>query len=140
MITNKLDHMKTIFKSLAVIAFMLFMIPCALGQEKAMEDDMHITKLDESSELKTYVVERNVEGVGASSVAELQGITKASCGVLHEMGNADIQWVKSYFTGNKIYCIYKAKNKDLIKQHAETAGFPADKISEVKSMIAAEEY
>lgn len=107
----------------------------AFAQETTVESDMEITKLNENSELKMYVIERNVEGIGGSSLADLQGVTKNSCSVLHEMGNEDIQWVQSYFTGDKIYCIYKAKNIDLIKQHAVTLGVPADEINEVRSVV-----
>lgn len=136
--TNKLCHMKAIIKKLFLPALFLFATPLAFAQESAKEGDMNIHKLDETSELKMYVIERNMEGVGASSVADLQGVTKNSCGVLHEMGNADIQWVQSYFTGDKVYCIYKAKNAELIKKHAETLGIPADKINEIKSMVTSE--
>ena len=130
--------MKTVFKHILLLAMFAFAAPCVMAQETAEESDMHITKLDESSDMKMYVIERNMEGVGSSSVEDLKGVTKGSCGVLHEMGNADIQWVQSYFTGDKVYCIYKAKSADLIKKHAETLGIPADKISEVKSIVASD--
>lgn len=128
--------MKTIFKNILVLSLLTLFAPAVMAQETAKEGDMDIVKLDETSEMKTYVIERNVEGIGNSSVAELQGVTKGSCGVLHEMGSADIQWVQSYFTGDKIYCVYKAKSKELIKKHAETLGVPADEINEVKSIVA----
>lgn len=124
----------------AVLLLLCFCVSSVLmSQETAKEGDMNITKYDENSDLKMYVIERNVEGIGGSSVVDLQGITKSSCSVLHGMGNEDIQWVQSYFTGDKIYCIYKAKNKELIREHAETLGVPADVINEIKSFVYADQ-
>jgi len=81
-----------------------------------------------------YVIERELPGAGKLSPAELQGISQTSCGVLRELG-PDIQWVHSYVTADKIYCIYNAPNEELIREHAQKGGFPANKISEVKSVI-----
>ena len=81
-----------------------------------------------------YVIERDMPGVGGLGAAELKGASQQSCAVLNQLG-PDIQWVHSYVTGDKIYCIYRAPSEDLIRQHAETAGFPANKISEVKATI-----
>jgi hypothetical protein len=85
--------------------------------------------------MHTYVIERNIPGAGSLSKQQLRDISKKSNGVLKEMG-PDIQWVDSYVTGDKVYCIYKAKNEDLIREHAKRGGFPADKISEVDTMIS----
>ncbi|WP_224488565.1 DUF4242 domain-containing protein [Robertkochia flava] len=131
--------MKTYLKKVIFLTLFIAASPFVFAQETATEGDMHITKLPEDSELKMYVIERNVEGIGTSSVADLQGVTKNSCGVLHDMGNTDIQWVQSYFTGDKIYCIYKARNKELIAQHAKTLGVPADEINEIKSFVTSEQ-
>ena len=128
--------MKTNLKQILVLSLFTLSGSAIMAQETAKEGDMDIIKLNETSEMKTYVIERNVEGIGNSSVADLQGVTKGSCGVLHDMGSEDIQWVQSYFTGDKIYCVYKAKSKELIKKHAETLGVPADEINEVKSIVA----
>ncbi|MBL7697898.1 MAG: DUF4242 domain-containing protein [Chitinophagaceae bacterium] len=87
-----------------------------------------------SDELKTYVIEREIPGAGAFSGEHLKEISQKSCGVLKEMH--DIQWVHSYVTGNKIYCVYKARNPELIKEHAKRGGFPANSISEVTTMIS----
>lgn len=73
-------------------------------------------------------------GVGNLTQAELKGASQKSCGVLKEMNG--IQWIHSYVTGNKIYCVYKAKNEDLIREHAKKAGFPANSISEVATVIS----
>ncbi len=81
-----------------------------------------------------YVIERNVPGVGNLKPAELQAIAQKSCGVLRNMG-PQIQWVQSYVTGDKIYCIYNAPDEQSIREHAKQGGFPADSISEVKTII-----
>lgn len=81
-----------------------------------------------------FVIERDMPGVGNLGPADLQGASQQSCSVLRDMG-PQIQWVHSYVTDNKIYCIYRAPNAEMIRQHAQTAGFPANSISEVKSII-----
>lgn len=81
-----------------------------------------------------YVVERDIPGAGKLSQQELQGISRKSCGVLAEMGS-QIQWVQSYVTDNKVYCVYIAPNEEAIRNHALEGGFPADSISEVRSVI-----
>ncbi len=81
-----------------------------------------------------YVIERELPGAGKLSPQELQGISQTSCGVLREMG-PEIQWIQSYVTGDKIYCVYYATNEQLIREHAQKGGFPANAISEVTSII-----
>ena len=81
-----------------------------------------------------FVIERAIPGVGATKAAELKAISQQSCSVLHEMG-PDVQWVQSYVTGDKIYCIYNAANENLVREHARRGGFPANSVSQVMSMI-----
>ncbi len=81
-----------------------------------------------------FVIEREMPGAGLLSGGELQGASQQSCSVLKDLG-PEIQWVHSYVTDDKIYCIYRAPSEDLIRQHAETAGFPANKISQVRNVI-----
>ena len=81
-----------------------------------------------------YVIEREIPGAGALSAAELQGISQTSCGVLSKMG-PQIQWVQSYVTGDKIYCVYIAPDADMVREHARQGGFPANSVSEVKTII-----
>ncbi len=81
-----------------------------------------------------FVIERDMPGVGNLSSADLKSASQTSCSVLRDMG-PDIQWVNSYVTDDKIYCIYRAPSEDLIRQHASTAGFPANSISEVRATI-----
>lgn len=81
-----------------------------------------------------YIIERDIEGAGNLSSDELTGISQKSCGVLSEMG-PKIQWVESFVTEDKVYCVYIAPDKETVKEHAEKGGFPANRISEVKSKI-----
>lgn len=81
-----------------------------------------------------FVIEREMPGVGKLSPAELQGASQSSCSVLRDLG-PEIQWVHSYVTDDKIYCIYRAPSEELIRRHAETAGFPANRIAQVRATI-----
>jgi len=81
-----------------------------------------------------YVIERDLPGVGASSTKDLKGAAQTSCNVLKNMG-PDIQWVHSYVVDDKIYCVYISPNEEMIKEHAQKGGFPANKISEIRATI-----
>ena len=81
-----------------------------------------------------YVIEREIPEVGKLSTQELQGVSQKSCGVLQEMG-PQIQWVQSYVTDDKIYCVYIAANDEMVREHAQKGGFPANRISEIKTII-----
>jgi hypothetical protein len=81
-----------------------------------------------------FVIERDIPEAGRLSSEQLQAIAQKSCGVLREMG-AQIQWVQSYVTDNKIYCIYVAPDADAVRKHAQQGGFPAHRISRIRSVI-----
>ena len=81
-----------------------------------------------------FVIEREMPGVGRLGASDLQGASQTSCSVLRDLG-PEIQWVHSYVTDDKIYCIYRAPSEDLIRSHAEQSGFPANNISQVRSVI-----
>jgi hypothetical protein len=81
-----------------------------------------------------FVIEREIPGAGNLSPQELQGISQKSCGVLREIG-PQVQWVQSYVTGDKIYCVYIAPDEAAVRRHAQMGGFPANSISEVLSVI-----
>jgi hypothetical protein len=81
-----------------------------------------------------YVIEREIPGAGSLTAEELREITRRSCCVLEELGPA-IQWVESYVTDDRIYCIYVASDVDLIREHARRTGFPANRVSEVRAVI-----
>ncbi|MGJ0515970.1 MAG: DUF4242 domain-containing protein [Methylomicrobium sp.] len=81
-----------------------------------------------------YIIEREIPNAGALTADQLQGISQKSCSVLHSMG-PQIQWLQSYVTGDKVYCVYIAPDEASIREHAEKGGFPANRISEVKTVI-----
>lgn len=81
-----------------------------------------------------YVIERDIPKIGEASAKDLMAISQKSCGVLDQLG-PKIQWIHSYVTGDKIYCVYHAANEELVREHAKRGGFPANRISEVKAII-----
>ena len=81
-----------------------------------------------------YVIEREIPGAGKLSAAELKAISQKSCGVLQKLG-PQIQWEHSYVTDDKIYCVYDAPNEEMVREHATQGGFPANRISQVRSLI-----
>jgi hypothetical protein len=81
-----------------------------------------------------YIIEREIPGAGALPSAELQAVSQKSCSILNAMG-PQIQWLQSYVTDDKVYCVYIAPNAEAIRQHAEQGGLPANRISEVKTVI-----
>jgi hypothetical protein len=119
--------MKQISKNmLAFTASMLTIIFAVHAQTPATPD---------APKLKTYVIERNIPGAGAFTAEKLKDISKTSCSVLNTMGPS-IQWVQSYVAGDKIFCIYKAENEELLREHAQKGGFPITNIYEVSSVIS----
>ncbi|HKO11129.1 MAG TPA: DUF4242 domain-containing protein [Acidobacteriaceae bacterium] len=81
-----------------------------------------------------FVIERDLPGAGNLSPEQLQAISQKSCSVLQKMG-PQIQWVQSYVTDDKVYCVYIAPNEEEIRQHAQMGGFPASRVSQVRTMI-----
>jgi hypothetical protein len=81
-----------------------------------------------------YVIEREIPGAGDLTADQLKGISQTSCGVLNHLGPS-IQWVHSYVTGDKIYCVYIAPNEAMVREHASMGGFPANRVSEVMEII-----
>ena len=81
-----------------------------------------------------YVIEREIPDAGELSTQELQAISQKSCGVLNRMGS-QIQWVQSYVTDDKVYCVYIAPNEEMVREHARQGEFPANRVSEVKTII-----
>ena len=81
-----------------------------------------------------YVVEREIPQAGRWTAEQMQKVAEKSCGVLREMG-PQIQWVTSYVTDDKLYCVYIAPNADMVREHARQGGFPANRVSEVRSRI-----
>ena len=81
-----------------------------------------------------FVIEREIPGAGKLTAEQLKGISQTSCGVLSKMG-PQIQWVHSYVTDDKIYCIYNAPNEEMVREHAQQGGFPANSVSRVSAII-----
>jgi hypothetical protein len=81
-----------------------------------------------------YLIEREIPGAGKLTEEQLKGISQTSCGVLNKMG-PQIQWVQSYVTDEKVYCVYIAPNEEMVREHAKQGGFPANSVSEVATII-----
>lgn len=81
-----------------------------------------------------YVIEREIPGAGNMSAEQLKGIAQTSCNVLRNMG-PEIQWIQSYVTGDKIYCVYVAPDEEMVREHARQGGFPANSVSRVSTII-----
>lgn len=82
-----------------------------------------------------FVIERSIPGAGALTPQDLQAISQKSCGILRQMG-PEIQWVESFVTQDKIYCVYLAPSEEAVREHAKQGGFPVDSVAEVKSVIS----
>jgi len=113
-------------------AILLLSVYAVMGQTPT---DNNISSQSKSPVMKTYVIERNIPNASLMTPQELKTVSQTSCTVLKEMGSR-IQWVHSYVAGNKIYCIYKAENEELIREHAKKGGFPANVITEVANIIS----
>lgn len=123
--------MKTITNRGIVLTILIF-IGYASFAQKATTQDLKPTN---DTKMKTYIIERDIPNAGKLTPDQLKAISQKSCSVLKEMGPR-IQWVESYVTGDKIFCIYKAENEELIREHAKKGGFPANSITEISSVIS----
>jgi hypothetical protein len=124
--------MKQITKHITVVlAVLIFTASAAIAQNASSNK----SKTSNQNEMKTYVIEREIPDAGKLTAEQLKGISQTSCSVIKEIG-PKIQWIHSYVTGNKIYCIYKAESIELIREHAKKGGFPANSISEVANIIS----
>jgi hypothetical protein len=94
----------------------------------------HIAEERGQFAMPKFVIEREIPGAGKLTPEQLQGISQKSCGVLREMG-PQIQWVESFVTDDKIYCVYIAPDEGAVREHAQQGGFPANRISQVRSVI-----
>jgi Protein of unknown function (DUF4242) len=123
--------MKKITKQLAICLLSALLLSItAMAQTTQTSDNSKNTK-----EMHTYVIERNIPGAGEFSAAKLKTISQTSCSVLKEMGPG-IQWLQSYVTDNKIFCVYKAENIEMLKEHAQKGGFPINAVYEVENIIS----
>jgi hypothetical protein len=124
--------MKSITNRILIISIMLFIGYASKAQTATATTASTTTK---TTTMKTYLIERDIPGAGNLTPEQLKSIAQKSNGVLKEMG-PDIQWIQSYVTGDKIFCVYKAENEELIKEHAKKGGFPANKITEIGTVIS----
>ena len=123
--------MKPIIKQCMLLAFLLSAGYASLAQNSSSND----LKTTKTRVMKTFLIEREIPKAGQFTAAELKGISQKSCSVLKEMGPG-IEWIQSYVTGNKIFCIYKAENEEMIREHAKKGGFPANTITEISTVIS----
>ena len=110
---------------------MLFLGHTASAQTNVKNEISSSTK---ANEMKTYLIEREIPGADKLTPDQLRAISQKSCAVLKEMGPS-IQWVHSYVTNDKIYCVYIAPNEEMVREHAKQGGFPANLVSEVSTII-----
>ncbi len=119
-----------VIRILAGLVFFISIISCT--NDKMSQEIMRPEAL--ASNVNMYVIEREIPGAGNLTAEELKGISQTSCGVLQEMGS-EIQWLHSYVTGDKIYCVYTAPNEEMIREHARQGGFPANSVAKVATII-----
>jgi hypothetical protein len=105
-----------------------------MASRRALESAPANTNRQGDRNMPKYVIERDMPGVGKLSPADLKAASQKSCSVLNKMG-PQVQWVHSYVTDDKIYCIYVAPNEAAVRDHAKQGGFPANKVSAVRTMI-----
>jgi hypothetical protein len=125
--------MRTLTKPFIAIIAILIFTGYAFIVQKAT-GSANSTAKDETS-MKTYVIERDIPGAGQFSAEKLKTISQTSCAVLKEMG-PKIQWIQSYVVEDKIFCVYKAENEELLREHAKRGGFPVNNIYEVTNIIS----
>ena len=126
--------MKTIKCGAILLLIALFSYQSVQSQQEVIYEKMAREKLETKEPMKTYLIEREIPQAGELTPEQLKGISQKSCSVLKEMGS-DIQWLHSYVTDDKVYCLYKATDKDLIMQHADAGGFPVNYITELATRI-----
>jgi hypothetical protein len=123
--------MKDITYSTLLFAVLLLCGFTSKAQTNSLSEQL---KTKNQTNMKMYVIEREIPGLGQYTPEQLKGASQTSCNVLKELGPR-IEWIQSYVTGNKMYCIYRAENPELIKEHAKKGGFPANSIVEVSTII-----
>lgn len=127
--------MKTISRAITLLIAILFFSTRTLIAQTTTTAETNSQTTTTSTEMKTYLIQRDIPGAGKLTPDQLKAISQKSCSVLKNMG-PDIQWIQSYVTGNRIYCVYKAKNEDLIREHGAEGGFPVTAIMEISSIIS----
>jgi hypothetical protein len=129
---QKSHIMKSIKNIVLPLAIVLFASITATAQTTTANNN---SSTSNSTTMKTYLIERDIPGAGKLTPEQLKAISQKSCSILQNMG-PQIQWIQSYVTGDKIFCVYKAENEDLIREHAKEGGFPANVITEISTTIS----
>ena len=124
--------MKSTINRIVIFTILLITGYASAAQTTASNKSVTTSK---TTSMKTYLIERDIPGAGKLTPEQLRSISQKSCSVLKEMG-PQIEWIQSYVTGDKIFCVYKAQNEELIREHAKKGGFPANKITEVSTGIS----
>jgi Protein of unknown function (DUF4242) len=124
--------MKTVTSRFLLLVILVCMGFVSMSQTKTSSDNSKTTK---STTMKTYLIERDIPDAGKLTPEQLKGISQKSCSVLKDMG-PQIEWLQSYVTGNKIFCVYRAESEELIREHARKGGFPANVITEISTVIS----
>jgi hypothetical protein len=127
--------MKKVTKNLNVLIVSILLAGFAIMAQSAVVPGHEKINREMKTQMKTYVIERDIPGAGKFSAEKLKAISQTSCTVLKEMG-PKIEWLHSYVTEDKIFCVYRAENMELIKEHAKRGGFPANAIYEVSTVIS----
>lgn len=117
-----------------LLAIVTFVSSAALAQTARVTETKKQTSMHNKT-MNTYVIEREIPNAGNLTAEALQGISKTSCSVLKELG-PEIQWVHSYVTDNKIFCIYRAENEQILRTHAEKGGFPINSVHKLSTVIS----
>lgn len=86
--------------------------------------------------MKTYLIQRNIPGAGQLNATERKNISRRSCSVLEQLGADHIQWIQSFITSDNIWCVYKAENEEVLREHGRRGGFPVDNVMEIHSIIS----
>ena len=124
--------MKLIKNSILLLAIVMFTGMKAMAQTTTVKDS---SSKSNPTKMKTYLIERDIPGAGKLTPEQLKAISQKSCSVLQHMV-PQIEWLQSYVTGDKIFCVYKAENEALIREHAKEGGFPANVITEISTTIS----
>lgn len=125
--------MKTI-TSRCYIVLAIVLLTAFAAQAQKITGTATATNTNDTT-MKTYLIERNIPNAGQLTADQLKAISQTSCGVLKQMGPS-IQWVQSYVVGDKIFCVYKAQNEELLREHASKGGFPINNIYQVANIIS----
>ena len=128
---TKIQYIMKTLKTVLIMAIALTTFN-SMGQEKSATQLLQAEAATENQNM--YVIEREIPGAGNLTSEELKAISQTSCGVLDKMGS-EIKWLHSYVTGDKIYCVYMAANEEMVREHAQQGGFPANSVAAVATII-----